>query len=462
MGTDLEDGPGRLGPGLAETPSPIEAVGQRLRERLGRLPPDDANRHFVAMYLRTTEAMKEALVGGRFADPLWVERWDAAFARLYLDALDASNQGTEPRPWAIAFETARRRPQLPPLRHVLLGINAHINYDLPQALLAVMTDHEFADPAIRRLRERDHRAVDEVLAARVAAEDAELLAASGGRNVLDRALAPLNRIGTRHFLREARGKVWANAIELSRARHAGGTELTGRVEELASISAAKLEQLTAPGQVLLKLAVFGFGVRLRPSYQRSRVRSFDPERVGLLERDAWVAYYQHRWFRVLWTSVVLVQSGFHLGAVPTLRGAWHVLRANQMWAPVPDNDPDGAVGQMTRFYRLVRDYGGEPIDPEIAAALEVDWWRVHRSLQRPGAGGGSSVADLEAALARLYAYLYSVGEDAVRLAAQERARAMVISDRWVADGCDPQSPELAAESEALVRSYAALLAAVWR
>jgi Family of unknown function (DUF5995) len=28
---------------------------------------------------------------------------------------------------------------------VLLGINAHVNYDLPQALLSVIDDAEFAD-----------------------------------------------------------------------------------------------------------------------------------------------------------------------------------------------------------------------------------------------------------------------------------------------------------------------------
>jgi hypothetical protein len=28
----------------------------------------------------------------------------------------------------------------------------------------------------------------------------------------------------------------------------------------------------------------------------------------------------------------------------TLRGAWLVLRANQKWAPVPDNDPTVGAG----------------------------------------------------------------------------------------------------------------------
>jgi hypothetical protein len=39
---------------------------------------------------------------------------------------------------------------------------------------------------------------------------------------------------------------------------------------------------------------------------------------------------------------------------------------------------------------------------------------------------------------------------------------MEVSDRWVAAGSDPRNPMLAQERALLVRSYAALLAAVHR
>ncbi len=39
---------------------------------------------------------------------------------------------------------------------------------------------------------------------------------------------------------------------------------------------------------------------------------------------------------------------------------------------------------------------------------------------------------------------------------------MDVSDRWVADGCHPESELLDEERAVLVRSYAALLAAVHR
>src|SRR5205814_1707831 len=110
-------------------------------------PPDrGARRYFHATYLRTTRAVAEEIDRGRFADGAWLERWDIVFAELYLDALHADLAG-EPvsGPWRIAFDTAARQPRLPPLRHVLLGMNAHINYDLPQALVAVISPAEFDD-----------------------------------------------------------------------------------------------------------------------------------------------------------------------------------------------------------------------------------------------------------------------------------------------------------------------------
>jgi hypothetical protein len=55
-----------------------------------------------------------------------------------------------------------------------------------------------------------------------------------------------------------------------------------------------------------------------------------------------------------------------------------------------------------------------------------------------------------------------VDVEEVRLAAEQRALAMRHSDRWVEEGCDPRSPLIPEERAALVRSYAALLAAVHR
>ena len=74
----------------------------------------------------------------------------------------------------------------------------------------------------------------------------------------------------------------------------------------------------------------------------TRLRSFDPERVADLEYQVWVGYYRRQWHRVLIASVGLVRVGFGMNWYRTLHGAWLVLRANQLWAPYPDNDPKRA------------------------------------------------------------------------------------------------------------------------
>lgn len=190
-------------------------------------------------------------------------------------------------------------------------------------------------------------------------------------------------------------------------------------------------------------------------------RSFDPRRVGGLESRAWVAYYRRDWVPFLRSAVGLIRHTFGLPWPATIYGAWLVLRANQLWAPFPDNDPRGARQAMERFYRLVARRHGESFDPHRAATLEVEWWRVHREHQHDNAGGGDE-GPLIQALSALYACVYGVAESDVRVAAEQRALAMRHSDRWVREGCDLQSPLVDEERAALVRSYAALLAGVHR
>jgi hypothetical protein len=190
----------------------------------------------------------------------------------------------------------------------------------------------------------------------------------------------------------------------------------------------------------------------------SPMRSFDPRKVGSLECRAWETYYRRKWAAFLVASVGLVRSAFRMSRPRTLVGAWLVLRANMVWAPFPGNDPAKARALMRRFYQLLRKSEGASFDPTRASELEVEWWRVHREHQH----SGDSVEGLVKALQDLYAYTYQADPASVREAAALRAEAMDVSDRWVEAGNDPANPLLAEERALLVRSYAALLAAVHR
>jgi hypothetical protein len=187
-------------------------------------------------------------------------------------------------------------------------------------------------------------------------------------------------------------------------------------------------------------------------------RSFDPVRLGQQETDAWAAYYRHEWATFLRSAVGMVRTGFGTDPARTVTGAYHVLRANQLWAPYPDNDPDGARDHMRRFYAMVRDQHGLDLDPERAAELEVEWWRLHRAHQY----GQADASQLIEALDVLYSYVYAVPAAAVTPAAELRVAAMDFSDQWVRAGCSPRDPLLTKERRALVASYTALRDSVER
>ena len=51
---------------------------------------NDERRHFLSVYRRTMAAVRDELAHpslGGFVDPRWTERWDLAFAELYLEEI---------------------------------------------------------------------------------------------------------------------------------------------------------------------------------------------------------------------------------------------------------------------------------------------------------------------------------------------------------------------------------------
>jgi len=187
----------------------------------------------------------------------------------------------------------------------------------------------------------------------------------------------------------------------------------------------------------------------------TRPWSFDPVALGGHECNAWIGYYRRDWLLVLRSLVGMVHAGFGLSWPASLVGAWWVLRANQAWAPYPDNDPQKARESMRRFYRLVARAHQLPIEAAEAARREVAWWHEHRVLQHQHADLEDS--GLVTALADLYAYVHARPASVMLDAARDRALAMQISDAWVADGCHPDDDRIRHERHLLVRSYSRLL-----
>jgi hypothetical protein len=197
-----------------------------------------------------------------FVDPDWVEILLETMAGLYTTAFDLHASGRPaPEPWTLALDVGRS-PRLPPLRMVMIGMNAHINCDLPQALVEVIDPDDFADRGLIAHRDLDLRAVDEILASGVTDHDRELAALEGPveRPLVDRILRPFTRRGTHVFFTGARSKVWHNAEVLARARKRG--DYTQKLSELEQRVTRRLSNLVEPRRVIVDLNRDGFGIEL--------------------------------------------------------------------------------------------------------------------------------------------------------------------------------------------------------
>lgn len=96
---------------------------------------------FALTYLRTTEEFRRTVQGDPafFSDVPWINHEDAIFADFYFRAYDnwqAGNTSAVPKAWQTAFQ-ASASPNVTAAGDMLLGMNAHINRDLPYTLAAV-------------------------------------------------------------------------------------------------------------------------------------------------------------------------------------------------------------------------------------------------------------------------------------------------------------------------------------
>jgi hypothetical protein len=134
----------------AEEPKTIDDVIDRLHELNAALDAADGVSWFVKLYLEVTEAVGVAIVPGAFRDPAFLARLDVTFATLFFDALRRATRDPSktPKAWAPLIE-ARGERDIAPIQFALAGMNAHINHDLPVALVsaceAAGVDLEHAD-----------------------------------------------------------------------------------------------------------------------------------------------------------------------------------------------------------------------------------------------------------------------------------------------------------------------------
>jgi hypothetical protein len=117
----------------------IDDVITRMRELDDAMPARDGVACFNRLYLATTENVKDAARDASFTRGDFLLALDIAFANLYFAATRAFEAGQPPPPaWRPLFNLRDSR-DVAPLQFALAGMNAHINRDLPVALVETFT-----------------------------------------------------------------------------------------------------------------------------------------------------------------------------------------------------------------------------------------------------------------------------------------------------------------------------------
>lgn len=126
------------------------------------LPTDDGVSYFNRLYLKTTEEVQSAVADTTFEVANFLNRLDVVFANIYFDAVAQSVRGDDvAAAWAPLFDL-RARTDVFPIQFALAGMNAHINHDLPIAVVTTCRELSL-QPVDDSPAHRDFLRVNDVL-----------------------------------------------------------------------------------------------------------------------------------------------------------------------------------------------------------------------------------------------------------------------------------------------------------
>jgi hypothetical protein len=174
------------------------------------LPAADGLACFNRMYLDVTRQVNSELGVGFFVDPAFMAHLDVTFANLYLAAAEvAGTPGAVPLAWRPLVEQ-RAVAGIEPVQFALAGMNAHINHDLPIAMVSTCSALGTAPEAAPHFA--DYQKVDLLLdgaeqATRQSFETAAELA-------VDRHLSAVATLVGNWTITSARDLAWTNCLLL--------------------------------------------------------------------------------------------------------------------------------------------------------------------------------------------------------------------------------------------------------
>jgi hypothetical protein len=223
----------------AGNPQCVDSVAREMEKRLK--PLSDSCSHnalFAVLYLDVTYHIGDAVrTAGYFQVPGVISHEDALFASYYFSAFDAYAKGDlahTPGAWQVAFDAAKNR-SVQGTGDLLLGMNAHINRDLPFVLYRMGLFN--SDGTTRK---PDHDKVNSVLYS--AYNDA---AVDGSRR-FDPSVAPSGVSGADALSIQSvvawREEAWRNAERLAAAAtDADRAVIAAQIEQAANLQAQAIK-----------------------------------------------------------------------------------------------------------------------------------------------------------------------------------------------------------------------------
>ena len=220
----------------AAIPSSLQTVTdvvQALESIQATCVDGDGLKWFNGLYLQVTQAVQaecqlQGTAAGGFSNPAWMAALDVRFASFYLNAVKSSLSGNAtPGCWQALF-AARNVTTIARIQFALAGMNAHINHDLPQAVLGICQATGIA-PQHGTVQYNDYTAIDTTLDGLMNAAKQTLQV-----GLLGDALPPVGRL-------ENMLAAW----DLSAAREAAwnNAELLWRLDGVPAVAATFLDTL---------------------------------------------------------------------------------------------------------------------------------------------------------------------------------------------------------------------------
>lgn len=182
---------------------------------------------FLRCYMMMTSNMLDAISRKEFRDSPWVEKLLHRFADYYFAALQAYELDpvSAPGVWQLAHHAAADA-EMTAMQKMLVGVNAHINYDLVLTLVDLLRPEWSALSESRQSdRAADHHRVNDVIGRTIdAVQDQILEPAMPVMRIIDTLLGPVDELFLSRLIAHWRENVWAHSLRLLEeedpARHA--------------------------------------------------------------------------------------------------------------------------------------------------------------------------------------------------------------------------------------------------